>query len=300
MQRLARAGDDAGFHQLDDAVGNHLAVDAQIAVIAQETQGGFGNAADAGLDGAAVGNQLRHAPADGAVHGGHGVRRVLHQRVRGLDQGVGAADVQEGIAAGARHAVVDFHHHAARHGRDDGVGHIGAHAQAHVPVLVGRGALQQAHIHGQGAGAEQLLDLAQENGRVVSPALLHGAPHVGAQEQAVVAEMAFIFGQGVIGDAHGGQVHDFDVAQPGAAAGERMHQFHRLRAAVMNVDALARLHRSHRFIRGTKKRMIIRHRSLRHFSSSSGVSISRRCARMARRRPVMTSTTARAKRNPKL
>ena len=41
------------------------------------------------------------------------VLRIFGQRVRGLDEGVHAADVQEGVAQRARHLVVDFHDHVA-------------------------------------------------------------------------------------------------------------------------------------------------------------------------------------------
>ena len=114
--------------------------------------------------------------------------------------------------------------------------------------MVGRRALEQGHIDGHGAGPEQAFDLAQENGRVIGAALLHGLAHVGGDEQGVGAEVAFVLGQAVIGDPHGGHVDHLDVAQLGAAAGERTHQFHGFGAAVVDVDALPGPDHGERFI----------------------------------------------------
>ena len=68
VQGLALAVDHAGLDQLDHAVGHHFGVDAQVLVVVQQAEHGFGNAADAGLDGGAIGNQRRHVARDGAVH----------------------------------------------------------------------------------------------------------------------------------------------------------------------------------------------------------------------------------------
>ena len=59
MQGLARAVDDAGFHQRDHAIGAHFAVDAQILAVVESFEHGIGNAADAELQGGAIGDQRR-------------------------------------------------------------------------------------------------------------------------------------------------------------------------------------------------------------------------------------------------
>ena len=43
------AVDDPGFDQLHHAVGEHLGVDAEVLVVAQQAEHGLGDAADAGL-----------------------------------------------------------------------------------------------------------------------------------------------------------------------------------------------------------------------------------------------------------
>ena len=60
-----------------DAVGHHLGVDAQVLVVEQEAEHRFRNAADAGLDGGAIGNQGGHVARDGAVQVGDLVLRIF-------------------------------------------------------------------------------------------------------------------------------------------------------------------------------------------------------------------------------
>src|ERR1035437_307263 len=247
MQRLPLAVDDAGLDQLDDAVGKHLGVDAEVLVVPQQGQRGFGDAADAGLNGGAVGDQSRYVAGDGAVQAGHLVVGVFHQRVRGFDERIHAAHVQKGVPQRTRHLVVDFHDQVAgalRHRNRD----IDAGAEAHVAVMIGRRALQQGHIDGQGAGPEQVFDLSQENGGVIGAALLNGLAYVGGNEQDVGAEVTFVLGQSVIGDPHGGHGDHLHVAQLRAAAGERIDQFHGFGAAIVYVDALPGFDHGERFI----------------------------------------------------
>ena len=55
MQRLPLAVDDAGLDEVDDAVGAHLGLDAEVALVAQALQHCLGDAADAGLQRGAIG-----------------------------------------------------------------------------------------------------------------------------------------------------------------------------------------------------------------------------------------------------
>ena len=216
----------------------------------------FRDAADTGLDGGAVGDQAGHLSSDGVVQFGDRVARILAERMRGFHEGIHAADMEERVAERARALVVDLHDGAAGALRG-GQGGVDAGPQAHVAVRVGWRALQQADIDGQGAGAKQFLDFAEEDGGVIGAALLYGLAHVAADEEGVVAEVAFVLGQNVVGDPHGCHVQDLDVFQFGPAAGERLHEFHGFGAAVVNVDALAAADLGERHIGGHDARAII-------------------------------------------
>ena len=70
LEVLALAGDDTGFNQRDDAVGNQFAVYAEIFAVHQERQHRVGNAADAGLKHRAVFNQAGDVARDGHMQVG--------------------------------------------------------------------------------------------------------------------------------------------------------------------------------------------------------------------------------------
>ena len=92
----------------------------------------------------------------------------LSPRVRGM-LGVDLGDDQRGVLRGALH---DVH-------RD---------AQAAHPALVRRRDLDQGHVQGQLAAAEQPRDVGEEDRRVVAQPFLDDVPDVLGDEEAVDAE----------------------------------------------------------------------------------------------------------------
>ncbi|MGC9976112.1 MAG: hypothetical protein ABSC57_05275, partial [Syntrophales bacterium] len=67
VNALALVVDHAQLDQLDQFIGDHLAVNAQVLVVAQGQQHRFRNPADAGLDHRAIGNEPGHVRRDGVV-----------------------------------------------------------------------------------------------------------------------------------------------------------------------------------------------------------------------------------------
>ena len=65
---LARAGHDAGLDQVDHAVGEHLGVDAQVALVAQRAPRPLRDRPDPQLQGRAIRDQLGHVLADPPLH----------------------------------------------------------------------------------------------------------------------------------------------------------------------------------------------------------------------------------------
>jgi hypothetical protein len=98
--------DHARLNQVDHAVGEHLGVDAQVAMIAQQPKHGVGNPSDAGLQRGPVRNQAGDVARDGAMHAGDFVRLHFGQRVRALDDGVDLGHVEKRVAQRARALVV--------------------------------------------------------------------------------------------------------------------------------------------------------------------------------------------------
>ena len=96
-----RAGDAAGLVQIDDAVGQHLGVHAQIAHAAflQQSADGIRHAADPDLDAGAVFHLARDLPGDRMVDiAGRRIAQLGGRRVIALDDIVDLADM---------HAIVD-------------------------------------------------------------------------------------------------------------------------------------------------------------------------------------------------
>ena len=87
-----------GFDQGHDAIGTHLAVNAQVLPVVERLEHGIGDAADAQLQGRAIGDQGGYVAGDASLYVGGRDERQFKQRSGRLDHGGDFIDVQEGIA----------------------------------------------------------------------------------------------------------------------------------------------------------------------------------------------------------
>ena len=104
---------------------------------------------------------------------------------------------------------------------------------------VGRTGLHERDVEGELAGAEEVLNFAQENGRVIGAALLNGLANIPAQEQAVVAEMAFELRASVGGVAEREHVDQFDVVEFAGTTHESVDERLGSPAAFSEPDAIS-------------------------------------------------------------
>ena len=169
------------------------------------------------------------------------------QGTRRLDKGIDVVDVNEAVAIGARHVVVDLRDHVFGAFRG-GQGGVDAYAEAAESVGIGRGDFDQGHVNGHGPALKQSLDFAQVNRGVVGAAVVDGVAHVGADKDGVVPEVPRHFRGDVGRAAHGHHVHDFHVVYFRAAAHERLDQRLWLGAAGLDVNSHPRLHAPERVI----------------------------------------------------
>jgi len=238
MNVFALAGEGAGFEKIDHAVGTHFAVDSDGLPIAQVSEHGIGNAADTGLEHGAVGNQRGNLSGDAILHRRGVFGGKLEQRTVRFHHGRNLADVQEAIAEGARHLVVHFGDDVAGAlGGGEAAIHAGAEAQE--SMFIRRAGLHEGGVERQLAGAEEVLNFAQEDGRVIGAAFLNGLADVAAEEQAVVAEMAFVFRASVGGVAECQHVDELDVVELVGAEHESVDQRLGRAAAFPEPDAVA-------------------------------------------------------------
>lgn len=83
----------------------------------------------------------------------------------------------------ARHEKIDPTNHTDQTKPNQPVPHS-SRTEGAVAVLVRRGDLHERHVDGEDAAAEEVGDLAQEDGHVLGAPLRHGLAHVGPHEEA--------------------------------------------------------------------------------------------------------------------
>ena len=197
------------------------------------------------------------------------------QRAGVFDDGGRFGDVQKRVAARARHLRVDLHDEAASRLRR-GEGDVDAGAEAHPPVTVGRGALDEGRIERQCAVGEEGLDFVEKYGdRVGSPGL-HRGTRIGGDEERVVPEALRELGIAIGGWAEVDAVQQFDCAQAGGMGAEALDQGLRRRGTHVNEDALAAFDHRQGFERGAETFPVggyaVAHRQIpSYWSSTAGV-----------------------------
>ena len=134
---LACPGDDAGLDEVDDGVGEHLGVDAEVVLVAQGQRGGGRDRPDPELEGRPVGHELRDEFADPPLDGADRTDRVLVRRHVHLDRQVDVVDVDEALAERSWHRAIELDDDR-RGGPDRRVHRLDAGAQRAEPVTVGR------------------------------------------------------------------------------------------------------------------------------------------------------------------
>ncbi len=154
-------------------------MNAEVPPVAEEGQHGVGDAADAHLQRGAVLDQAGAELGDPVLLFA-AVALVEFERGIGDRDDVGQpGHVDEAVAEGARHAVVDLgDDHPGRFG--GGLGQADLDAQAAKAVLVRRAEMNQGRVEGKDAMAKQARHLGQETRRVVCTALVDGPAHIGA------------------------------------------------------------------------------------------------------------------------
>ena len=209
MQGLPLTVDNPALDQANHFVREHLAVDAEVVFVAEEFQHGIGDAADSHLQGRTVFDQTRAVLGDPVLPFRDFTHAVLGQRVGDGHHVRQLGDMDEAVAEGAGHAVVDF--------RDDdpggfcgGLGDAHLDAEAAEPMGIGRTYMDQRHVERENAAPEKARNFGQEAGSEIRPAFVDGRAHVGADEQRVDADESLHPGGDVVRVSQGEQMGDLD------------------------------------------------------------------------------------------
>src|SRR5438270_9512708 len=130
--------------------------------------------------------------------------------------------MNETIAVSSWHIVIDLRDHVTG---TLGGGQRGIYANAKTAKAVGirRRNFYQSNINLHRARFEELFDFTEVNGSVVGATIVYGLANIGADKDRIMAEVASHIWGNIGRRAHGHHVHDFDVANFGAAAHQRLY-----------------------------------------------------------------------------
>src|SRR5215472_1757782 len=154
ITRFAATSHYAGLDQIDEPVGDDVAMDAEVAPIPEMTQRLIRDPAQADLQGRAVvddgGNIACHTLCDVAD-----LRmEVLSDRRINPYYRIEAVEMNKALAVGARHRRIDLRDNRARNAQNCGR-EIHGHPEADEAPRIRRGNLKQSHIDRQPSAGQQ-------------------------------------------------------------------------------------------------------------------------------------------------
>ncbi len=239
VEALAGVGDDALVVEVDDALAEHLGVDAEVVLLVQEHEDGVGDAADAELQAGAVLHEAGDVAADRLLHRTYPGGRQLDDRLVALDDRVDLVEMDERVAVGARHVGVHLGDHRPG-GLGGRLGVVDRDAEGAIAVFVRRRDVDERHVGRQVALAEELGDLAEEHGDVVAAPVPDRLAGARADEQRLVEERVGELWPGVVALAHRDHVVDLHAPQLARPGDQCVDQFEGLAACMGEHHAVAR------------------------------------------------------------
>src|SRR5262245_21861370 len=186
MARLAVTRHRAGLDQVQNAIGDDVAMDAEVAPIPEMAQRFIGDAAQPDLERRAV-VYNRSDVARNALRDLAGLRmEILRHGYIDVDQCIEAVEMDEALAVGAWHRRIDFGDDAASDPEDRGC-KIHGHAEADEASGIRRRNLKQCHVDRQPSARQKFRHLLQRDWHVIELAATRHAAHFAADETHPVA-----------------------------------------------------------------------------------------------------------------
>ena len=108
MERLGGAGDDPRLDQVEQAIGEHLRMDSEVALVIHGRQGSVGDAADAQLQRGAVLDQISDVLADASLGWTDRRSSVRDERMVRRHGAVDLVHMDKTVAQRSRHARIDL------------------------------------------------------------------------------------------------------------------------------------------------------------------------------------------------
>ena len=156
-------GDGARFDQVDDAIGEHLGVNPEVAFIMEAGEHGIRNAADTHLQRGSILDQIGNDFANARLNGRLRPEMVFEERSIRRNKRVDAFERQDVVPVRARHLLIDFGDDQTRSFRG-GFGGITGCSQRTQSVAVGRRNLQYGDVQLNRSGEEKPGDIGEKDG----------------------------------------------------------------------------------------------------------------------------------------
>src|SRR5215813_1681076 len=171
VQGFARAGQDAGFHGLHEAVRDHFRMYAKIALACQTGENGIGDRADAHLQGGSIRYQGSDVLSDLFLHLARSATLQFWQGLVALYHHVHTGDMEKGISQDTRHLWINLDNHGAG-GLGGGFGGQYLDAQANETVSTRWETVEDAAVEREKTGGKQRGVLGEKVGGIAGLPLM--------------------------------------------------------------------------------------------------------------------------------
>ena len=237
---LAAPVDHPAFDEIDDDIGEHLGVDAEVALVHERRAHRRRDPADAHLDRGAIGNEIRHELPDPPLDLSRHADQVLVRGHVALDREVDLVDVDEAVAQGSRDGAVELDDDRLC-GPDRGVDGLDAGSERAESMGIRWCGIDEDGIEPDQPGFEQARNIGQERRDVLRATLVDRGARVRTDEQGPVSEVRRHLGREMGARSLAMEMDDPDVAQLRGSRDERIEQDRRRGRCPVQVDLLAGL-----------------------------------------------------------
>ena len=187
VQRFLPVRDDARFDEIDDTVGEHLRMQAQVVFVSQVREDRIGDHSDPRLNRRPVADQPRHILA---YSHGHFVGLGWRPRDQGqvaLYDIIYILQMHEAVAECSGHLFVDLCDHDLGHIRPR-LDNVDRDSERAVPVTVGRRDLDERDVDLKPARPDMVGEFGEEYRCIFGPALVDRIPDVRSDKERVLFE----------------------------------------------------------------------------------------------------------------
>ena len=241
---LLAIGHRAALEQFEDAIADHLGMDAQIMLVCELHDHRVGNGAKADLQRRTIVDDIGHVFADGLLHRADLWQADLQYRLLAFDQTSHLRDVHVTIAIGEGHVRIDLENHGPGHAHGS---HrvVGSQTEREKAVLVHRRCHRKDRVDPQLPVSDQRRHLGKVARQIVDPAFIPARPRRPAKEEGKVTNMVYRLGIDIGVLAQRQNLPDRHAVKIPPLLGQRGQQCRRFADTRRNANEIAVLDQAH-------------------------------------------------------